>query len=370
MSTTKPFIPMVDLRTQYHHLKNEMQTAINDVLENTAFIFGPNVHAFEDEVQDYLNVKHAISCASGTDALHLALLALGIKEGDEVIAPAFTFAATAEAICYVGAKPVFVDIDIASFNMDIQCVKNAITAKTRAIIAVHLFGNPVNISDIRTASNGREIHIIEDCAQSFGGAMHNKKTGILADIACFSFFPSKNLGCYGDGGLVSTQHDDLADKVKLYRNHGSPQRYEHTVVGYNSRLDEIQAAILRIKLQHIDEYNNKRRAVAARYNERLQGVVEQVPSETKDGTHIFHQYTLLTSQRELIQKELTDNNIASAIYYPKGLHLQDAFADITPIASLPVTEKVSMTCMSLPIYPELALEQVDFICDVIQSACK
>lgn len=370
MNTTKEFIPMVDLRTQYHHFKDEMQTAIHDVLESTAFIFGPNVHAFEEEVQHYLGARHAISCASGTDALHLALLALDIKDGDEVIAPAFTFAATAEAIRYVGAKPVFVDIESESMNMDIVCVQNAITEKTRAIIAVHLFGNPVNIDALRSAAKGRDIHIVEDCAQSFGGAMHDQKTGILGDIACFSFFPSKNLGCYGDGGLVSTQNDELADKVKLFRNHGSPKRYEHTVVGYNSRLDEIQAAILRIKLKHIDEYNHNRRAVAARYTERLRGVVPQVPSETMHGKHVYHQYTLLTEQRTLIQQKLADNQIASAIYYPKGLHLQDAFANITPVPSLPITEQVSKTCMSLPIYPELKLEQVDYICDVIQSACE
>tara|TARA_B110000503_G_C7167541_1_gene422636 strand:+ start:3827 stop:4945 length:1119 start_codon:yes stop_codon:yes gene_type:complete len=369
-TSTKQVIPMVDLRTQYHQLKAEVQSAIDDVLESGVFISGPNVLALEGEIQHYLDVKHAVSCASGTDALHLALLALGIKAGDEVVTPAFTFAATAEAIRHVNAIPVFVDIDGASLNMDVACLEKAITLKTRAVIAVHLFGNPVNISDIRTAIAGRDIKIVEDCAQSFGSVINGKKTGTLGDIGCFSFYPSKNLGCYGDGGLVSTQDDSLAEKVKLHRNHGTTRRYHHTVVGFNSRLDEIQAAILRVKLQHVDEHNSRRRAVADRYSRRLRGVMEQIPTVTRNGTHVFHQYTMLTDNRKLLQKVLSENDIASEIYYPRGLHLQEAFADVTPVPSLPVTENVSARCISLPIYPELTFDQIDYICEVIISAFK
>ena len=361
-------IPMVDLRQQYHSIKEEIQTALNDTLESTAFIMGPNVLAFENEVSEYLNCQHALSCASGTDALHLALRALDLQPGDEVIAPSFTFAATAEAICYVGATPVFVDIDPITMNIDPQCVENAISSKTKAVIAVHLFGLPANIDAIRSIISGKNIYIVEDCAQSFGATYKNKKTGTLGNIGCFSFFPSKNLGCYGDGGLVSTNDEELAHKIKLLRNHGSPVRYEHSVIGYNSRLDEIQATILRIKLKYIDNYNQARRKSAKTYNEYLGKLGIKTPVERDESTHVYHQYTLQTSRRKTISEALKKNNIASAIYYPKGLHAQDAFRELSINPGLPVTEKISKNCLSLPMYPELEDHQIEIISHVIQQA--
>ena len=364
---TNAFIPMVDLRTQYHALKSEIQHELNKVLEDTSFIFGPNVHALEKEICNYLDTKHALSCASGTDALHLALRALNITSGDEVITPSFTFAATAEAIRYVNATPIFVDIDPITFNLDPQDVKQAITDKTRAIIVVHLFGHPANIDDIKNVIGNKDIHIVEDCAQSFGASIYNNKTGALGDIACFSFFPSKNLGAYGDGGLISTNHDELAEKVKLLRNHGSPQRYQHEIIGYNSRLDEIQAAILRIKLKYIDEFNQKRHAVAEHYNAAFKKLSLQTPHENENCTHVYHQYTILARHREEIRKTLEKNNIASAIYYPSGLHQQKAFMHKTSNISLPITEQVATQCSSLPMYPELSGEQIDRVTNAVNS---
>ena len=365
---TETPIPMVDLRTQYHALKKDIDAALENVLEETAFIFGPNVHALEKEVASYLNTEHAISCASGTDALHLALRAIGIQSGDEVITTSFTFAATAEAICYVGATPVFADIDPGTLNLDIESIASKITDKTRAIIVVHLFGLPVDVEKIKLLTENKNISIIEDCAQSFGGSIHNKQTGALGDIACFSFFPSKNLGAYGDGGLVSTNNDQLADQVKLLRNHGSPRRYQHDIIGYNSRLDEIQAAILRIKLKHIDEYNRNRRNIAAQYSQAFSGTEIVTPHVNSDSQHAFHQYTLLHKNRDKIKQALEANHIASAIYYPSGLHQQIAFAEHISKTSLPVTERVSTQCLSLPMFPEMTADQIERVTNTVKTA--
>ncbi|MDW3095201.1 MAG: DegT/DnrJ/EryC1/StrS family aminotransferase [Gammaproteobacteria bacterium] len=360
-------IPMVDLHQQYQSLKVEIQSAINVTLENTTFIMGPNVHALEDEVSEYLNIKHSVSCSSGTDALHLALRALDIGPGDEVITPSFTFAATAEAIRYVGATPIFVDIDAETLNIDSDCIKNAITDKTRAVIAVHLFGLAADIDKIKAIIKDKNIFLVEDCAQSFGADYKGNKTGTLGDISCFSFFPSKNLGCYGDGGMICTASDKITTKLKLLRNHGSPIRYEHTIIGYNSRLDEIQAAILRIKLKHIDMYNQQRHENATKYTNALTKLGIVTPNESKDSTHVYHQYTIQDPRRNKILKVLSDQNIASAIYYPKGLHLQTAFTNGSPSSSLPITEKVSSNCLSLPMYPELSAKQIDRVVGVFKQ---
>ena len=359
-------IPMVDLHHQYQALKSEIQNALNHALEGTAFIMGPNVHALEDEISSYLNIQHAVSCASGTDALHLALSALGIGPGDEVITPAFTFAATAEAIRYVNATPVFVDIDKTTFNIDPKCIQNAITDKTRAIIAVHLFGLPADLEAINTLIGDKEIFLVEDCAQSFGAKYKNKITGTIGDIGCFSFFPSKNLGCYGDGGMICTANKDIAEKVKLLRNHGSPKRYEHSIIGYNSRLDEIQAAILRIKLKYIDEYNHRRHENAHKYTRILKEFGITTPHENNESNHVYHQYTITSSDRDKISTKLADENISSAIYYPKGLHQQAAFTEGAVQPSLPITELISSQCLSLPMYPELTDDQINRVTDNIK----
>ena len=361
-------IPMVDLKTQYHRLKREIDTAVMDVLENTQFILGPNVKALEQETADYLGVPHAIGCASGTDALHLALAAAGIGPGDEVITTAFTFIATAEAIAYVGATPVFVDIDPETYNIDTERVEAAITGNTRAVLPVHLFGQPARMDRLTEICKEHGLLLIEDCAQSFGADINGVQTGAAGDLGCFSFFPSKNLGCYGDGGLVTTRSEEFARRILTLRNHGSEVRYHHDMIGYNSRLDEIQAAILRVKLRHIDEFNRERRRVAHRYNELLAGTGIVTPREDSHGRHVFHQYTLLSEHRDRIMKALQGRNIACAVYYPIPLHRQKAFGDTLNHVSLPITDDVAARCFSLPIYPEMPDEHIITVTDTIRDA--
>ena len=360
-------IPMVDLKTQYHNLKDEIDQAILEALGNTQFILGPNVQNFEKETAAYLGVKHAISCASGTDALHLALRAAGIGPGDEVITTSFTFIATAEAIEYVGAKSVFVDIDPKTFNIDSTLIEAAITDKTAAIIPVHLFGQPADMDSIMAIAKKHNLKVIEDCAQSFGADINGNMTSSIGDVGCHSFFPSKNLGCYGDGGLITTNEDAIAEQLLMLRNHGSKERYHHDIIGYNSRLDELQAVILRIKLKHIEEFNAGRRRAAHYYSESLKDLVTP-PYEDGIGTHVYHQYTALSSKRETIMQALTAKKIACAVYYPIPLHQQKVFADQYGKITLPVTEKVASECFSLPIFPELTTAQIDSIVEVIRSA--
>jgi len=361
-------IPMVDLKSQYLSLKNEIDAAMLEALEETRFILGPNVQAFEQEAADYLGVKHAIGVASGTDALHLALVAAGIGPGDEVITTPFTFIATAEAISYVGATPVFVDIDPYTLNIDLEQVEHAINAKTRAVIPVHLFGQPVDMEALVQLCDAKNLFIVEDCAQSFGAHINGKMTGGFGAFGAFSFFPSKNLGCFGDGGLVTTNDDKHANELRILRNHGSRERYHHNVIGYNSRLDELQAVILRIKLKHIDDYSQNRRRVAHRYSEALADTSIQVPYEDGKGLHVYHQYTLLHEKRDNIMTALQEKNIACAVYYPIPLHKQDVYMDAYKDIHLPVTESVAEKCFSLPVYPELENDNIDTISDVIKGA--
>ena len=360
-------IPMVDLKTQYHTLKEEIDTAVLDAIESTQFILGPNVTAFEQETAAYLGAPFAVSCASGTDALHLAILAAGIGPGDEVITSPFTFIATAEAICYAGATPVFVDIDPKTFNMDPALVEAAITPRTKAIIPVHIFGQPADMAPISAICEKHNLLLIEDCAQSFGASVNGKMTGSIGKLGCFSFFPSKNLGCYGDGGLITCATAELAEELKVLRNHGSRVRYHHSVIGYNSRLDDIQAAILRVKLKRIDEFNTGRRRVAHLYSELLKDVAA-VPFEDRKGVHVYHQYTLLTDKRDAVMTKLSEQQIASAVYYPIPLHKQDVFAAAYAGVSLPVAEDVSSRCMSLPVYPEMPEESVRLVATTVRDA--
>lgn len=360
-------IPMVDLKTQYHQLKTEIDRAVLDALESTQFILGPNVTGLEKEAADYLGSPFAVGCASGTDALHLAVLAAGIKPGDEVITTPFTFIATAEAICYAGATPVFVDVDPQSFNIVPELIEQAITPRTKAVIPVHLFGQPADLNAISAICQRHNLVLIEDCAQSFGAATGGKMTGSIGSFGCFSFFPSKNLGGYGDGGLVTAATAEGAETLKMLRNHGSKVRYHHDVIGFNSRLDDLQAAILRVKLRHIDRFNQERRRVAHRYSAGLQDLV-QVPFEDGKGQHVYHQYTLLTDKRDAIMARLSEQQIASAIYYPIPLHRQNVFADQCRNLSLPVAEAIASRCMSLPIYPEMTDEQVDQVIAAVRGA--
>ena len=358
---------MVDLKLQYNNLKQEIDTKIIEALGKTQFILGPNVQAFEKEAAEHLGVKHALTCASGTDALHLALLAAGISEGDEVITTSFTFIATAEAIRYVGATPVYVDIKADTLNIDADLIEAAITEKTTAIIPVHIFGQPADMNKIMAVAKKHNLLVIEDCAQSYGAKIGDEITGGIGLAGCHSFFPSKNLGCYGDGGMVTTNDDAIAEKIRIYRNHGSSERYHHDVIGYNSRLDELQAVILRIKLKHIDEYNKERRRVAHSYSEQLKDVVT-VPHEDGIGTHVYHQYTVLTDKRDAIMPALSAKEIGNAIYYPIPLHQQKAFEKECAGVSLPVTEDTIKHCMSLPVFPEMTEEQIKLVCDTIKSA--
>ena len=299
--------------------------------------------------------------------MHLALLAAGIKAGDEVITTSFTFIATAEAICYIGAIPVFVDVDAKTFNIDANKIEAAITQKTKAILPVHLFGQPADMSSIQSIADKHNLVLIEDCAQSFGADIGGNMTGGIGEAGCHSFFPSKNLGCYGDGGMITTNNNDIAEQIRILRNHGSNIRYHHDVIGYNSRLDELQAVVLLAKLKHISEYNQQRRRVAHHYSDLLKDIVTP-PYEDGKGTHVYHQYTLLTDQRDAIMDKLNKAKIGCAIYYPIPLHKQKAFADTCQNVSLPVTEDIIRHCMSLPIYPELANEQIEHVVDVIKSA--
>jgi dTDP-4-amino-4,6-dideoxygalactose transaminase len=359
-------IPMVDLKVQYRQLQAEIDQAVATVLETSHFILGPQGEAFEKEAAAYLGVAHAIGVASGTDALHLALRAAGLGPGDEVITSSFTFIATAEAIAYVGATPVFADIDPRTFNLDPERVAQAVTPRTRAILPVHLFGQPADLAPLAALCDRHGLLLIEDCAQSFGATYAGRRTGSFGALGCFSFFPSKNLGCYGDGGMIVTSDDRLAEQVRMLRNHGSKVRYHHHLIGYNSRLDDLQAAILRVKLRHIDRFNRQRREHAHAYSARLAAAGVTPPLEDGKGVHVYHQYTVLTERREALQQALTQAGCASAIYYPIPLHRQEVFAaDCTGVA-LPVSESVAARCLSLPIFPELTETQID---QVIAAVC-
>ncbi len=360
-------IPMVNLKGQYQEIKDEIDQGMLAALEATQFILGPNVRAFEEEAASYLGVKQAVGCASGTDALHLGLIAAGVGEGDEVITTPFTFIATAEAILYVGAKPVFVDIDPKTFNIDPEQVAAAITEKTRAIIPVHLFGQPADMGALTALAKKHNLKIVEDCAQSFGADIDGKQTGSIGDVGAFSFFPSKNLGCFGDGGLITTNDEKIAEHLRVLRNHGSWKQYHHSELGFNSRLDELQAVVLRAKLKRIDQYNDGRRRVGHRYSKALAEMGITPPHEDGIGKHVYHQYALLTDNRDAIMAALREKEIGCAVYYPIPLHQQEVFAESCKGQTLPVTEEVASRVMSLPIFPELPDEQVDEILDVIRG---
>ncbi len=363
-------IPMLDLRAQYDELRPEFETVLGEILESGHFVLGKHVAALEQEIAAYNNVRHAISLASGTDALHLSLRALGIKPGDEVITTPFTFIAAAEAIVYVGATPVFADIDSDSLNIDPAAIQARITSKTKAIIPVHLFGRPANMTEIMELARENDLFVVEDCAQAFGAKYKNSFAGTFGNTGCFSFYPSKNLGAFGDGGIVITNNTDVYNTIKMLRNHGSSASYTHSFIGYNSRLDEIQAAILRLKLKHIDTYNQKRRGIAGLYTSIL-GDSVRCPAETTDRTHVYHQYTILSSHRDRIQSALKEKSISSVVYYPVPLHLQKAFGNLGyKIGDFPVSEQVAKEVLSLPMYPELKKGPAGLVAETIVNALK
>jgi dTDP-4-amino-4,6-dideoxygalactose transaminase len=375
-------IQMTDLKSQYESIKEEIDTAIQEVINESGFILGKQVNLLEEEIAGYIGVKHAIGVASGTDALVLSLAALDIKNGDEVITTPFTFIATAEAISRVGAKPVFCDIDYDTFNIDPDKIEAKINPKTKAIITVHLYGMPCEMDKIMAIAKKRNLKVIEDCAQSFGSEYKDKKVGSIGDCGALSFFPAKTLGCYGDGGMVVTNDEAIASRIKMLRNHGSAAKYHYSAHGFNSRLDTLQAAILRVKLKYIDSWIDKRIENARYYNELLQGLFLQkaghppiqyggVPnsSESIPFKHTFNYYTIrLKKSRDQIQDRLKEAGIASAIYYPLSLHLQEVYKDLGyESGDFPIAEKAQSEVLSLPMYPELAKEQIQEVAKTIKN---
>ncbi|ADL08332.1 DegT/DnrJ/EryC1/StrS family aminotransferase [Thermosediminibacter oceani] len=359
-------INFLDLKTQYETIKEEIKNVLLAAVESGQYIMGPNVKVFEQEIASYLGVKHAIAVANGTDALVMTLDALRIGPGDEVITSPYTFFASAECISRVGAKPVFTDIDADTLNMNPEEIEKKITEKTKAIIPVHIFGQAADIERIMAIAEKYGLHVIEDACQAIGAEINGRKLGTIGKAGCFSFFPTKNLGAYGDGGLVVTNDDDLAEKIKLLRVHGSRVKYFHTIIGYNSRLDEIQAAILRVKLKHIDAWNEARRQKAKLYNELLQNTPVKTPGVKDEKSHVYHLYTILAPERDELKKYLEQKGIPTGIYYPLPLHLQEAYKNLGyKKGDLPVAEETCEKNLSLPLYPELPEKHIKYIADAI-----
>ncbi|MBU4485645.1 MAG: DegT/DnrJ/EryC1/StrS family aminotransferase [Candidatus Delongbacteria bacterium] len=363
-------IQMVDMRKQYDEIRSRLEPKVLEVLSSGYYVGGPELKAFEEKAASYIGVKHAIGCANGTDALQISMMAIGIEPGDEIITTPFTFIATAETIRILGAKSVFVDIEADTYNIDPAKIEAAITKKTKAIIPVHLYGQAADMDKINAIAKKHNLIVIEDNAQGFGAKYKNKMLGSLSDIATVSFYPAKNLGAAGDGGLMLTDCDDLAIKVRMIANHGQNERYKHQVVGVNSRLDAIQAVILNIKLDYLDGWNKKRRDAASRYKANLKNIAV-IPFEHTDNYHIYHQFSIQVVGRDELQKFLTENKIPSAVHYPIPLHLQHAFKDLGQgIGSFPISEKVADGIISLPMHPHLAHDEIDFISNKINEFYK
>jgi dTDP-4-amino-4,6-dideoxygalactose transaminase len=376
-------IQMVDLKGQYQHIKERVDSSIMNVIETTAFVNGPEVHEFQKELEQYLDVKHVIPCANGTDALQIAMMGLGLKPGDEVITADFTFAATVEVIALLQLTPVLVDVDTISFNIDVEAIKKAITPKTKAIVPVHLFGLAANMDEIMAIAKEHNLYVIEDNAQGIGADYISKngttkKTGTIGHVSSTSFFPSKNLGCYGDGGAIFTNDDDLAHIIRGIVNHGMYVRYHHDVVGVNSRLDSIQAAVLRAKLPHLDNYNTARKKAAQKYSDVFKGH-KNIITPTGCGKcsdtsfencncHVFHQYTLriINSDRDALVNHLSEKGIPCGVYYPIPLHLQKAYKDERyNEKDFAVTNQLIEEVISLPMHTELDDEQIKYITETI-----
>ena len=363
-------VPLLDLTRQYQDLKTDIDRAVLDLLASGSYVLGPAVSEFEEAAASYLGVKHAIGVANGTDALLLSLRALGIGPGDEVITTPFSFIATAEVVSLLGATPVFIDIDPVSFNIDPNLLEAAITSRTRAIVPVHLFGLPAAMREINEIAARHNLKVLEDSAQGWGASIDGVACGALGDVASFSFFPSKNLGACGEGGLISTDDDALADKVRMLRVHGQSRRYIHDEIGYNSRLHALQAAILNVKLPHSDRWNDARRQNAERYRELLGDLPLVLPTETPGAHHVYHQYTLRLENREPVCEALTKADCGWAIYYPVPLHLQPVYASLgMREGDLPHAEEAARQVLSLPIFPELKPEELEIVARAVRVGC-
>lgn len=361
-------IPMVNPAAEYALLKSELDEAALRVLASGRYILGPEGEALEKELAAYCGAPHAVGCNSGTDALHLPLVAAGIGPGDEVIVPAFTFFATAEAVSYTGATPVFADIDLDTFNLSISSLQKSITGKTRAVIAVHLFGQCAALDDLSRIMKQHNLILVEDCAQAIGADYDGKRAGSWGEFSGFSFYPTKNLGAAGDAGLMTTKSADHDKMLRSLRHHGTRQTYLHDRVGWNSRLDELQAAILRVKFRHLERFIEARRKVAVGYRARLAGSGVTLPAEHGRGRHVYHQFTLRSPKRDAIRDALAKDGIASSVFYPVALHQQPVYAAANPGLSLPNAEAAARTVLSLPINPLLDDASLDRICERVRAA--
>ena len=361
-------IPLVDLKRQYLSIKNEIDGAIQEVIDKSAFIMGENVQEFEDEFAKFCGVKYGVGTSSGTTALHLALVVCGIKRGDEVITVPYTFIATAEAISHTGAKVVFVDIEGRSYTMNPAKIEQAITERSRAIIPVHLFGHSADMDRIIDIAKKNNLIIIEDSCQAHGAEYRGRRVGSIGDIGCFSFYPGKNLGAYGDAGMAVTDNKVLAEKMRLLRNHGYEKKYYHKIEGYNYRLDAIQAAILRVKLKHLDEWTEKRRRNAKLYNQLLKGSKVKTPLEMEYAKHVYHLYVIRADNRDKLNLRLKENDIGATIHYPLPLHLQEAYKNLGyKKGDFPISETCSAELLSLPMFPELTEDEIKKIVEVIKK---
>lgn len=359
-------VPLLDLKAQYAAIKDEITQAISKVCEIQAFALGPAVAEFEEKIAEYCDCKYAIGVSSGTDALLVSLMVLEIKPGDEVITTPFTFFATAGSIVRLGAKPVFIDVHPDSYNIDPSDIEKKITKKTRAIIPVHLFGQVAQMKAITEIARPHNLAVIEDAAQAIGASQDGTKSGNFGDCGCFSFYPAKNLGGFGDGGLVTTNREDLAQKIRILRDHGQNPRYFYKVIGGNFRLDGIQGAVLTVKLKHLDDWNEKRKQHAAIYDRIFADSPVKAPKIDSNNICIYHQYTVTVPERDKLQKFLTKNNIGSAVFYPKPLHLQDCFSNLGyKPGDLPIAERLCNEVLSLPVYPELVPGQVEYVAKTV-----
>lgn len=364
-------IAMVDTVAEYRAFKDEIDAAFARVMGSGRFVLGPEGEAFEREIAAYTGAKHAVGVNSGTDALHLALVASGVGPGDEVIIPSFTFFATGEAVSYTGATPVFAEVDEKTFNLDVSSFQEKIGRKTRAVIVVHLFGQCADLEAIAQICRDKKLVLIEDCAQALGADYQGVRAGAWGDFGCFSFYPTKNLAAAGDAGLITAKDAKHDETLRMLRHHGSRKTYLHERIGWNSRLDELQAALLRIKLRRLDELNAARRKVAARYKEKLGANLAgiELPVEDPRGTHVYHQFTIQSAKRDAIREALAKDGIASSIFYPMPLHQQPAYLEkAARKVSLPASERVAKRVLSLPIHPYLETAAVDRICEALKAA--
>ena len=391
-------IPLLNLKRQYKNIEEEVNASVLECFKNAQYIMGENVKEFEKEIANKIGVKHAITVGNGTDALIIALKSLGIKEGDEVITTDYTFFATAEAIRFVGATPVFCDVELDTYNIDPSQIEEKITDKTKAIICVHLFGNACKMDEINDIAKRHNLYVVEDAAQAINSQYKGKNVGNLGDVACFSFFPTKNLGCFGDGGMITTNDDDLATIIRALKVHGSgengmkayailndeevevveqnsgdntvynPLKYYNYLIGHNSRLDEIQAAILRIKLKHLDEYTENRRSISHKYIDALKDTSLVMPTETEGGKHVFHLFILQSENREEIESKLKEKGIATGTYYKVPMHLQKAFNDLGyKKGDFPNAEYLSERTFAIPLFPEMNDEEREYIINSIKE---